>query len=196
MRHLCLAAIMSLAAVAGASARPAQPLPLKPDLAPLNFLVGRWWSEDGRVADTGQASRGRSTFSVEAGGAALLRRDHTDLMDKGGQVTGGMDQVMLLYAERGQLKADYTDGEHVIHYVEAAVTPDKSVVFTSKPSGGAPTFRLAYELVDPKTLSVTFSMAGAGAADFHPVATGTLRKGVKPPTRRQVSATTAAATSR
>jgi hypothetical protein len=181
MRGWIAALVLALAATS-AEARTAQVKTLKPDLAPVSFLLGRWWSDDGKVAETGQASRGRSAFSVEAGGAALLRRDHTDLLDKAGEVSGGLDQVMLIYAEGGRLKADYTDGQHVIHYTSAAVTPDRSVVFTSA-SGGAPTFRLAYELVDPKTLSVTFSMAAPGGSDFRPIATGLLKKGIRRPPR-------------
>ncbi|MBW8813673.1 MAG: hypothetical protein JF588_09630 [Caulobacterales bacterium] len=192
MRHgiavLALFAVLTVFAPPASAARRPAPA-LKPDLAPVSFLVGRWWSDDGKVAETGQASRGRSAFSVEAGGAALLRRDHTDLLDKAGEVSGGLDQVMLIYAEGGRLRADYTDGQHVIHYASAAVTPDKSVVFTTAPGAG-PAFRLAYELVDPKTLSVAFSMAAAGGSDFRPIASGTLRKGIRRPAKA------AAATSR
>jgi hypothetical protein len=161
---------------------------LTPELAPVGFLLGRWRSDDGKVADTGQASRGTSAFTVEAGGAALLRRDHTELLDRSGAVAGGLDQVMLVYAEGGRLKADYADGQHVIHYVSATVTPDRSVVFTSA-AGGGPTFRLAYELVDPKTLSVAFAMAPPGASEFRPVATGTLKKGRRPRAAKAEAAT-------
>ncbi|HET6970275.1 MAG TPA: hypothetical protein VFH92_04040 [Phenylobacterium sp.] len=177
MRPWIAALVVSLVATSGAWAKTRPAPTLTPDLAPVGFLLGRWASDDGQVAATGQASRGTSSFTAQSEGAALLRRDHTELLDKSGAVSGGLDQVMLIYAEGGGLRADYVDGQHVIHYATAAVVPGKSVVFTSAGGAGAPTFRLAYQLVDPKTLSVAFSMAPPGSSAFHPIATGTLRHG-------------------
>jgi hypothetical protein len=128
------------------------------------------------VSDTGGTSKGASAFSLEAGGAAVLRRDHTDLFDAKGKPAGSFDQIMLIYPESGTLHADYIDGQHVIHYTSAAVTPGKSVVFSSADGPGS-VFRLSYELQAPEILGVSFSMKPPGQPAFLPIATGTLKRG-------------------
>jgi hypothetical protein len=159
-----------------ASIAAGQPAPLKPALAGLDFLIGRWTGVDGRVADTGGTSKGSSVITAQAGGAVLLRQDHTDLFDAGGKPLGGFDQIMTVYVEAGSLRADYLDGDHVIHYTSATVDPGKSVVFISAASPGVPVFRLRYELQTPDTLGVSFAMAAPGQSEFHDIATGALRK--------------------
>ena len=171
---LCVAVCASLAA---SPACAAQSIALKPELAGLAFLVGRWSSDNGKVADTGGRSAGRSVISIEADGRALLRRDHTDLFDKAGRPAGGFSQLMMIYAQGGGFRADYEDGEgHVIHYTSAVVKPGLVVTFLSDPAQGAPTFRLTYERVDHDKMAVTFGMTPPGEANFHPIATGTLER--------------------
>ncbi len=155
--------------------QPATAAPLQPPLAGLSFLLGTWRSGTGQVADTGGTARGVSAMTSEAGGAVLLRRDHTDLFDKTGKPQGGFDILMIVHAVPGGLAAAYFDGAHVIQYDKVTVVPGKSVVFATDPSPGAPTFRLAYALT-AGTLSVMFGMAPPGQAAFHPIASGTLLK--------------------
>jgi hypothetical protein len=154
----------------------AQPASLKPELSGLSFLTGDWSSGRGKIADTGGSSTGSSSIKPEANGAVLLRRDHTNLFDPSGKPTGGFDQVMMIYAEDGVLRADYSDGSRVIHYTSAVVQPGRSVTFMSAAHAGAPIFRLAYALSDPSTLTIAFSMATPGSSDFRPIATGSLKK--------------------
>lgn len=149
---------------------------LKPDLAGVGFLVGHWTSDDGKVADTGQTSKGSSLITVEANGEALLRRDHTDLFGAKGAAAGGFDQIMLIYPDGGSLRADYTDGVHVIHYASVAVMAGKSVTFTSAPQMSAPTFQLRYEMQTPNVIAVTFAMIPPGQTALHPIAAGTLKR--------------------
>jgi hypothetical protein len=165
---LGLCCVLSTAAMA-------QPA-LQPPLAGLAFLLGHWTGADGKVADTGGTSRGRSTMTAEAGGAVLLRRDHTDLFDAGGKPSGNFDLLMTVYAENGAIHGDYADGTHIIHYVSADIKPHQSVVFTSAPAAGHPVFRLEYDRTAPERLSVTFSMQPPGQTAFRPIATGILRK--------------------
>lgn len=153
----------------------AQSLPAGP-LAGLAFLVGDWDSGAGQVADTGGTSKGRSTITAEAGGNVLLRRDHTDLFDKAGRPVGSFEQVMMIYPEHGTIHADYSDGRHVIHYVNAEVTAGHGVMFTSAAQATGPTFRLSYTLADPTTLAIAFEMAPPGSSAFHPIATGSLER--------------------
>jgi hypothetical protein len=145
-------------------------------VAGISFLVGNWGSGQGKVTDTGGTSRGTSTITLEAGGAALLRRDHTELFGADGKPGGSFDQIMLIYPEGGTLHADYSDGDHLIHYTSASIVPGESVAFTSASLPGAPTFRLTYELKDGETLAVRFEMEPPGQTAFQPIASGTLRK--------------------
>ena len=177
MKRFAPALAATAAFLALASSASAQEAPkLKPELAGLSFLVGEWSNGQGAVADTGGTSTGSSKITVEAGGGALLRKDHTELFDKAGKPTGGFDQIMLIYPEGGAIHADYSDGAHVIHYVSAKVTPGKFAVFSTAASPGAPAFRLAYVLSDPRTLAIAFSMAPPGSTTFKTIAAGAVTK--------------------
>ena len=169
MRRLVLIAALLLAGMSTASAAP-----LQPELSGLGFLIGNW-AGGGKLADTGGRARGTSKITAEVGGAVLQRRDHTALYDAAGKPAGGFDQLMLVYADAGAIHADYFDGTHVIHYVQAEITPGKSVVFTTMPGGG-PTFRLTYELKAPDSLDISFAMAPPGQTAFNPIATGTVHR--------------------
>ena len=170
MRLIATVAILLLATPVSAQTA------LKPALAPIGFLVGTWDGGEGKVADTGGTSKGGSVMTVESDGAAILRRDHTELFDKAGKPAGGFHQTMLIYPDGGGLKADYVDGEgHAIHYTTAAVTSGKSVTFTSA-AGQGPVFRLTYDMQSPDAMTVTFGMTPPGSDQFRPIATGTLKK--------------------
>ncbi len=167
--------LLLLALALPATPAPAAAQELQPGLAGMEFLLGGWASAaPGAVADTGGSATGGSTFTVEAGGQVILRRDHTDLRDAKGAAAGGFDQIMMVWPEGGAVRADYADGRHVIHYVRAEVEPGRAVTFTSDPAGG-PVFRLGYRLTAPGVLAVSFGMSPPGAP-FRPIATGELRK--------------------
>ncbi|MEO7202195.1 MAG: hypothetical protein ABIZ82_06340 [Candidatus Tumulicola sp.] len=154
----------------------ALPQSVSPQLAGLPFLLGDWRAGSGNVAETEGTSRGRSTFTLEAGGNVTLRKDHTDLFTASGQPAGSFDQIMMIYPEGNTIHADYSDGAHVIHYVRAYVVAGRSVTFVSASRADAPTFRLSYELSNPTTLAVKFELAPPGSTTFHPIATGTLTR--------------------
>jgi hypothetical protein len=173
MRPYIFALALVLAAAPVAAAETATP---QPSVADIGFLVGTWGSGQGKVAETGGSSRGTSKITLEAGGSTLLRRDHTELFGADGKPGGSFDQIMLIYPEGGTLHADYSDGDHIIHYTSAVVVAGKSVSFTSSSPPGAPTFRLTYELTSPDTLTVRFETEPPGQTAFQPIASGTLRK--------------------
>jgi len=177
MRYAVTAALVSILLANSAFAAPAKKL--GPELEPLGFLVGTWTAGQGQVVDTVGAAAGRSAFSIEAGGGALLRRDHTSLKGPNGKRAGRLDQVMLIYPEGGGLRADYSDGGHVIHYASAEVTPGRSVVFRSAPQPDTPSFRLTYAAAPGDVLTVKFEMAAPGGADFKPLAEGQMTR--RPP---------------
>lgn len=174
MKALALAAMLATAAPAAAQTPPAAPV-LKPAMAGLGFLVGDWSAGRGQVADTGGTSTGSSHIEAAAGGAVLLRRDQTQLFDKAGKPMGGFEQVMMVYADGGAIRAEYADGAHVIHYTSAVVEPGRSAVFTTAPGSG-PGFRLAYTLTDPRTLRIEFAMAPPGGGAPQTIASGTLTR--------------------
>jgi hypothetical protein len=172
---LAVAALV-LATPAFAQPRPAAG-PLKGPLAGLSFLVGAWKADAGKVADTGQTSVGTSSFTAEADGSALLRRDRTELTNPDGKAAGGFSQVMLIYAAGVGLGAEYVDGEgHVIRYEKVSVKPGRSAVFTSASDEGQPAFRLSYELKGADELKVDFGMLPPGSSTLRPIAAGVLHK--------------------
>jgi hypothetical protein len=166
-------ALTTLALATPALAQPA----LKGPLAGLSFLVGAWKADAGKVADTGQTSVGTSSFTAEADGNALLRRDRTELTNPDGKAAGGFSQVMLIHAAGAGLGAAYVDGEgHVIRYEKVTVKPGRSAVFTSASGDGQPAFRLSYELKGPDALQVDFGMLPPGSSTLRPIATGVLHR--------------------
>jgi hypothetical protein len=171
MRAILVAVVLVCASNALAQAEP-----LNPSLAPVGFLVGRWTNGIGKVADTGGSARGSSVITAEAGGAVLLRRDHTDLLDASGKPAGSFDQIMMIYPEGKTIHADYSDGQHVIHYTSAVVAPGRSVVFTSAAVVGAPVFKLSYALMSADELAVSFATAAPGQTEFHAIATGAFHR--------------------
>ena len=170
---LALASTLALAALLNA---PAYAQPLKPALADLSFLVGTWSATRSHVADTAGTATGNSTIALAAGGAILVRRDHTNLFDAKGHAAGGFDQLMTIYPDGGAIHADYFDPAHVIHYTSAAVQPGHSVVFSTALVPGAPAFRLSYTLTAPGTLAVAFAMAPPPGNNFHEIASGIVTK--------------------
>jgi hypothetical protein len=164
--------------IATLTGTPAQTAPLDPQLSGLSFLVGSWTSGagSGKVAETGGTSRGTSVMAPEVGGAVLLRRDHVDLFSADGKPTGSFDQIMMMYPEGGTVRADYSDGQHIIHYTSATIVAGQSVSFMTSASATAPSFRLSYTKTDARTMAVRFEMAPPGQTAFTPIATGTLYK--------------------
>jgi hypothetical protein len=163
-----LAAALVAVSPAGHAQEAASPM------AGIAFLAGDWVAGQGVVADIGGTAKGHSTFTREAGGNVLLRRDHTELFDAAGKPAGAFDQIMMIYPEGATLHADYSDGTHVIHYVSADIVAGNRVAFTSAVLANAPTFRLRYQRDNRDTLQVVFEMAPPGSAEFRPIASGSM----------------------
>jgi hypothetical protein len=173
---LAVLAVAALGRLATPSAR-ADPPALAPALLPLQFMLGDW-TGDGKT-ETG-TSRGTSSIHPVVGGGGILRRDHTDLFDAGGKPAGGFDQLMVIYGDQGRVRADYLDGQHVIHYLSAETGPGESVTFVSDDKSGGPVFRLTYRRTGPETLHIVFSMQPPGAPGPRVIAEGDAHAGIRP----------------
>ena len=165
---------LSLAALLIAAAPAAAQPNLSPAMQPLAFLLGHWTAE-GR-AEGGRAATGGFTIEPAAGGAALLRRDHTDLSRAGGKGGSSFEQVMLIYPEGGAVHGDYFDGEHVIHSVSAKVDAGKSVTFDTADAPGPPRFRLTYAVKGATGLGVKFEIEPPGAPAYQTIAEGEAKR--------------------
>lgn len=126
-------------------------------LAPLDFLIGQWVAP--APDDTNAPNRGGTVeFTRDLGGTVLMRRDHT-LLKEG----GALDMLMVIYPERGGLRADFFDSDrHVIHYALSNLKPGKRVQFTSESPSEAPAFRLTYDAKSPTAVLVRFEVAAPG----------------------------------
>jgi hypothetical protein len=168
------AAIAWLAAWLAAPSARAQPQ-LSAELAPLQFMVGHWASDDGH-AEGGRTARGNSSIEPAAGGRALLRRDTTEILDPAGKFVQSFEQIMMIYPENGHVHGDYFDGTHVIHYVDAVVAPPGTVSFVSAAAPDAPAFRLTYTQTGATHIGIRFEMRPPGTSAFHLIAQGTAHR--------------------
>jgi hypothetical protein len=128
-------------------------------------LVGRWEADaDPRAPGV----TGWTVFERAAQGHALVRKNHAAYPATRERPASVHDDVMLLFSENGQLRAEYVDNEgHVIRYLVQA--PDAStLVFVSEAAPG-PRFRLTYTWPSKDRLDLSFEIAPPGpSAEFKP----------------------------
>jgi hypothetical protein len=123
-------------------------------LEPLRPLLGAWEGSDPNLHATG-----RFTLEPDLGGRVLVRRNHND------SPQGRHDDLMIVFAAPGGLRASYFDNEgHVIQYAVTA-TADR-VELISDEAPGQPRFRLRYDLHGSDELAVEFAAAMPGATEF------------------------------
>jgi hypothetical protein len=145
------AAIIGAASALAASAMAET---LSEPMAPLSFMVGDWKAAGN---STGPGAGGTSSIHPDLAGRILVRRDHVDL-----RAGGAFDIFQMIYADGGDLRAEFIDTEgHTIHY-KASLGPGRSVVFDSGSAAGAPSFRLTYSEVSADRLHVRFEIAPPG----------------------------------
>ena len=141
---------------------PAPPAPAGPaataalDLAlePLRPLLGAWEGSDANLHATG-----RFTLEPDLGGKVLVRRNVNE------SPQGRHDDLMIVFAAPGGLRASYFDSEgHVIQYAVTATADHVELVSDEAP--GQPRFRLRYDLHGADELAVDFAAAMPGAAEF------------------------------
>lgn len=148
---------------AGPSARAEE---AKDPLAVAAPLVGRWEADPDPKTP---GATGWTVFERAAQGHALLRKNHARYPATKERPAGAHDDVMLLFSENGQLRAEYVDNEgHVIRYQVQAPSAS-TLVFLSEAGGPGPRFRLTYAWPSKDRLDLTFEIAPPGpASEFKP----------------------------
>ncbi|HXK10920.1 MAG TPA: hypothetical protein VMT70_14825 [Vicinamibacteria bacterium] len=143
--------------LASASARAEGP----PALEPLAFLIGEWSPVGSGQPDQGS---GASVFSRALQGRVILRTSYAEYR-AGGGAASRHDDLLVIYAGAGGVRADYYDSEgHVIRYGVDVPTAGQ-VVFLSESVTGEPRYRLTYRLEGGGKLDGEFAIAPPGVPE-------------------------------
>ena len=125
-------------------------------LAPLQFLLGEWEGLGDQAGATGGF-----TFAPGLQGHVILRTNYSNTPASAGRPASRHDDVMVIYVEAAQVRAEYFDSEgHVIRYT--AETRPGEVVFVSEINAAEPRYRLTYTRASATTLNGTFEVAPPG----------------------------------
>lgn len=138
----------------------------------VDYLLGQWVGE-GR----GEPGEGSGGFSFEASldGNLVTRRSHADYPAANGRPPVHHEDLMVLFPEGGQVRADYFDNEgHVIHYTAAFAPESATLTFISPIAEGQPRYRLTYRPLAINRVEVLFDVAPPGK----PAAFVTYTKGI------------------
>ena len=129
-------------------------------LSPLRFLVGEWEAIERPAGETGAF-----TFKAAVQDHVIVRTNEAVYTATAGRPASRHDDLMVIYAERGSIKAEYFDNEgHVIRY---AVQPrDRNeAVFVSEPNPGESRYRLTYTSDTSGILLGSFEIASPVTPD-------------------------------
>ena len=142
-------------------------------LAAVAPLLGRWVAEPDPKAP---GVTGWTTFERALGERVVVRRNHASYPARDGKPAWEHDDLMVVFAEDGKLRAEYWDSEgHVIRYEVQSPGRDR-LVFLSEARTGAPRFRLTYAWSSANRLELTFEIASPGATEFRPYISARLRR--------------------
>jgi hypothetical protein len=123
----------------------------------VDFLLGEWTGEG--TGDPGQAGGG-FTFESSLDGNIVTRRSRADYPAAGGRPAVHHEDFTVMFAERGQVRANYFDNEgHVIHYAVAFAHESATVVFLSDLVEGQPRYRLTYRPLGKDHVETLFEIA-------------------------------------
>ncbi len=133
-------------------------------VSPLRFLIGDW-----QAIDTLPGETGTFTFKLAVQDHLIVRTNEAIYAATAQHPVSRHDDLLVIYAENGTLKADYFDSEaHVIRY---AVQPrsQNAVVFVSDLIPREPRYRLTYTTGDEGVLVGSFEVAPPNSPDaFRP----------------------------
>ncbi|PWB74491.1 hypothetical protein C3F09_03935 [candidate division GN15 bacterium] len=143
------------------SAQPPAPKPEPIDRwADFRFLLGTWVADSS--ADPRQGT-GEFSFALDLNNNILVRKNHTVIAAAADKPALTHDDLMVVFHEQQQTKANYWDNEgHAINYT-ASLNPGKDTLsFVSDAVTGMPRFRLQYIKLADGGLKITFDFAPPG----------------------------------
>lgn len=161
-----------LAALVVAALAAAAPRAQTDPLAPLRFLVGEW-----QAVENAPGESGAFAFALNVQNRVMTRTNYAVYEANGTRSASRHDDLMVIYAEGGALKADYFDNEgHVIRYVVTSPRAGE-VVFHSAPTPREPGYRLSYAMAADGLLKGQFEVSPPGDRDaFKPYLSWTARR--------------------
>lgn len=125
------------------------------------FLIGDWVGE--ASGEPGQGSGG-FTFEASLDGNIVVRRSRTEFPASGGRAALRHDDLLVIYPEGGQVRADYFDNEgHVLHYTVSFAHESATLSFISPIVEGQPRQRLVYRPLAEDRVETSFEIAPPGA---------------------------------
>ena len=123
-------------------------------------LLGQWDAVGGGAPGAGV---GGFSFAPDLGGKILVRRNHSDYPATKDTPATTHEDLMIVYAEAGAVRAAYFDNEgHVIRY--GATPGDNRMVLLSEPGPG-PRFRLTYDWSTAADLHILFEISPPGPTE-------------------------------
>jgi hypothetical protein len=130
------------------------------DLAALRFLLGEWEAVGAPGGETGGFS-----FAPAVQARIIVRTNTAHYAATDQRPESRHDDLMVIYADGAELKADYFDNEgHVIRYVARLPGPG-AVSFVSELKSGEPQYRLTYTTEAGGLLAGQFEIALPGASE-------------------------------
>ncbi len=127
------------------------------------YLMGEWKGEG-----SGQPGEGSGMFTLKPklDGNILEMKGKTEIAANAAHPLMVHEDVMVIYKNREgvPVKSIYFDNEkHVINY--EITYADNKIVLTSEPNPSMPRFRLTYEKLEEKTMTIRFEMAMPNAPE-------------------------------
>ena len=141
-------------------------------LSPLRFLIGDW-----QAFDTPPGESGAFAFKLAVQDRIIVRTNEAVYAATAERAASRHDDLLVIYSEKGSLKADYFDSEeHVIRYSVQA-RQDNGAVLVSHPNAAEPRYRLTYTIGAGGVLLGSFEIAPLGSPDaFKPYLSWKARK--------------------
>lgn len=141
------------------------------DRTPFDWLMGSWTGVGGGA----EQGVGAFSFTPEAGGQVIVRRNVADYPAQDGKPASHHEDLMVIEGAGAAITARYWDSEgQTIHYQVSAPQPGVVVFLSHEPAG--PRFRLTYRRTS-EGLNGSFEIARPGHRDqFKPYLTWKARK--------------------